>query len=288
MIMAEKYYRFFEVLNTGAVTKVASPELASADAEWIIKEEYWFPCSSYSHSEFSFVDKEGENIPVLISDVEIGRLFVAGTAEDYQLCLEFKDTAGGSRTYRLHDDIRYNYLPFIGPKTFTPKYTDWDRDNPVNEIVFYLRELKTLGLEVFNEEFQMIAEIRELTSKYNLLKRNHDIASNAARVIETIEIKEGIETLEPYAVEAFSSLKKLVLPATMTELQEYSLYSFSLKEIYCKAQVPPKMKWFVFGENMPYPKLTIYVPVGTAEEYAKAWGFNGKPKEEFTFIEYYE
>jgi hypothetical protein len=48
------------------------------------------------------------------------------------------------------------------------------------------------------------------------------------------------------------------------------------------------MKWFVFGENMPYPKLTIYVPVGTAEEYAKAWGFNGKPKEEFTFIEYYE
>ena len=47
------------------------------------------------------------------------------------------------------------------------------------------------------------------------------------------------------------------------------------------------MKWFVFGENRAYPKLTIYVPEGTAEEYAKAWGFNGKPNKEFTFVEYH-
>lgn len=286
--MAEKYYRFFELQSSRLLAKIVSPEVASSDAKWIIKEEYWFPCGSYSYSEFSFINKEGENIPMELSNVEIVRLFTCGTAEDYQLCLEFKDRTGESRTYRLHNDIRYNYPPFIGPKAFTPKYTDWDRENPVNEIVYYLEELERLGLETFDEEFEMIAEIRELTSKYNLLKRNHEIASNAARVIDTIEIKEGTETLEPYAIEAFTSLRKLVLPETLKELQEYSFYSFSLKEIYCKAQVPPKMKWFVFGENMPYPKLTIYVPKGTAEEYAKAWGFNGKPKEEFTFIEYYE
>ena len=286
--MAEKYYRFYEVLNSGTVTKIASAGEASKDAKWIIKEEYYFPCSSYSHNDFSFIDKNGECVCMQISDTMIGKMYVRGVAEDYQLCMEFSDSTGELHTYRLHNDIRYNYPPFIGPKAFSPKYMDWDSQNPVNEIVYYLTELEKLGSETFDEEFEMVAEIRDLTGKYNLLRRNYDIAANAARVIETIEIKEGIETLEPYALEAFSSLKKLVLPATMTELQEYSLYSFSLKEIYCKAQVPPKMKWFVFGENMPYPKLTIYVPVGTAEEYAKAWGFNGKPKDEFTFIEYYE
>lgn len=286
--MAEKYYRFYEVLNSGTVTKIASAGEASKDAKWIIKEEYYFPCSSYSHNDFSFIDKNGECVCMQISDTMISKMYVRGVAEDYQLCMEFSDSTGELHTYRLHDDIRYNYPPFIGPKAFSPKYMDWDSQNPVNEIVYYLTELEKLGSETFDEEFEMVAEIRDLTGKYNLLRRNYDIAANAARVIETIEIKEGIETLEPYALEAFSSLKKLVLPATMTELQEYSLYSFSLKEIYCKAQVPPKMKWFVFGENMPYPKLTIYVPVGTAEEYAKAWGFNGKPKDEFTFIEYYE
>lgn len=286
--MAEKHYRFFEVLNSGTATKIASPQVASADAKWIIKEEFYYPCSSYSYSDFSFVDQSGESISMQISDAMIGSISVRGIAEDYQLCFELKGIDGTSHIYRLHDDIRYNYPPLIGPKAFRPRYMDWDSQNPINEVAYYMTELEKIGLEVFDEEFMMIAEIRELTGKYNLLKRNHDIATAAANAIDTIEIKEGTETLEPYTVDTFPSLKKLVLPSSMKELQEYSLYSFSLKEIYCKAAKPPVMKWFVFGENRPYPELKIYVPKGTTDEYAKAWGFNGKPKQEFTFIEYYE
>ena len=70
--MAEKYYRFYEVLNSGTVTKIASAGEASKDAKWIIKEEYYFPCSSYSHNDFSFIDKNGECVCMQISDTMIG------------------------------------------------------------------------------------------------------------------------------------------------------------------------------------------------------------------------
>lgn len=283
--MAEKHYRFFEVLNSGAISKIKSPNEATAEAKWILKEEYFFPCNSYAYSEFYFIDSEGEKITMQVADAEVNRMYISGVAEDYQLVFDLKDKSGNSNLYRLHDDIRYNYLPFIGPKAFTPKYMDWDRENPEKEIVYYLTELEKLGFEVFDEEFKMVAEIRDISAKYNRLRRDSEIASAAARVIDCIEIKEGTERLEPYAIEAFTSLKKLVLPESITHLEEYALYSFSLEEIHCKAKKPPYNKFFVFGENRSYPELTIYVPRGTAEEYAKEWGFNGKPRKEFTFIE---
>lgn len=284
--MAGKHYNYFEVLNQDTIRSISSPECASKDAKWIFKEEYIYACNSYTHSEFFFINNEGQNIPVSVSDAVVGNMSVRGSAEDYQLYFELIDNTGEAHVYRLHNDIRYNYLPFIGPKAFTPKYMEWDRANPVNELAYYLYELERLGLEVFDEKFTLEAKLRVATRSYNRLRRDSDIVSEAARAIDSIEIKEGIETLTPYAIEAFSSLKKLVLPSSLNELQEYSLYSYSLKEIYCKSSVPPVMKWFVFGENRAYPKLTIYVPEGTAEEYAKAWGFNGKPNKEFTFVEY--
>lgn len=284
--MGNKYYRFFEVLNSGAITKIKSPKDATAAAKWIIKEEYFYPCGSYSYSKFFFIDSDGKCVTMKIADAIVNRMFVTGSAEDYQLCIELIDHKGTSNTYRLHDDIRYNYLPFIGPKAFASKYMDWDRNRPEEELVHYLTELEKLGLEVFDEEFKMIAEIRDVTAKYNRLKRDSEIASAAARMIDTIVIEEGVKSLEPYTVDTFPCLKKLVLPMSMKELQEYSLYTYSLTEIYSKAMTPPVMKGFVFGENRPYPKLKIYVPKGTAEAYAKAWGFNGKPRDEYTFIEY--
>jgi hypothetical protein len=37
--MAEKHYRFFEILNSGAISKIKSPNEATAEAKWILKEE---------------------------------------------------------------------------------------------------------------------------------------------------------------------------------------------------------------------------------------------------------
>lgn len=286
--MSEKKNRFFQVLDVDTITEITSPEAASEDAKWIIKQEYFYPCGSYSYSDFFLVDKAGDNILVKIADAEIGEILVRGTAASYILSIELKDKEGNSSKYRLYDDIRYGYGPIAGPKAFTPQFMEWDNSNPISEIVYYLYELEELGLKRFDELFIMAAELREFKRKYARLKRDQDLAQEASWHIESLELREGTKTLPPYAIEPYNYLKKLFLPSSMELIDEFSLYNYNLKEIYCKAHIPPRMNWLAFGENRPYPELTIYVPKGTADEYAKAWGFNGKPKQEFTFIEYYE
>ena len=65
--MAGKHYNYFEVLNQDTIRSISSPECASKDAKWIIKEEYIYACNSYTHSEFFFINNEGQNIPVSVS-----------------------------------------------------------------------------------------------------------------------------------------------------------------------------------------------------------------------------
>lgn len=286
--MSDKSNRFYQVFDVNTIREIASPEAASDDAKWIIKQEYFYPCGSYSYSDFFIVDRTGENISMSIADAEIGEILVRGTAASYILSIELKDQEGNSSKYRLYDDIRYGYGPIAGPKAFTPQYMEWDNSNPVSEIAYYLNELEELGLKRFDELFKVTAELREFKRKYARLKRDNDLAQEASWHVETLELREGTKTLTPYAIEPYNYLKKLVFPSTMELIDEFSLYSYNLEEIYCKAQIPPVMNWLAFGENRAYPHLKIYVPKGTSEEYAKAWGFNGKPKEEFTFIEYYE
>lgn len=286
--MSDKNNRFFQVFDVNTIREIASPEAASEDAKWIIKQEYFYPCGSYSYSDFFIVDRTGENISISIADAEVGEILVRGTAASYILSIEVKDQEGNSSKYRLYDDIRYGYGPIAGPKAFSPQYMEWDNANPVSEIAYYLNELEELGLKRFDELFKVTAELREFKRKYARLKRDSDLAQEASWHVETLELREGTKTLTPYAIEPYNYLKKLILPSTLELIDEFSLYSYNLEEIYCKAQNAPVMNWLAFGENRPYPQLKIYVPKGTTEEYAKAWGFNGKPKEEFTFIEYYE
>ena len=286
--MSDKSNRFFQVFDVDTIREIASPEAASEEAKWIIRQEYFYPCGSYSYSDFYLVDNTGEKISVKIADSEIGEILVRGTAASYILSFELKDQDGNSSKYRLYDDIRYGYGPITGPKAFSPQYMEWDNSNPVAEIVYYLYELGELGFKRFDELFKISAELRELKRKYARLKRDNDLAQEASWHVDTLELREGTKTLTPYAIEPYNYLKVLVLPSTMELIDEFSLYSYNLEEVYCKSIIPPVMNWLAFGENRPYPTLKIYVPKGTSETYAKAWGFNGKPNECFTFIEYYE
>jgi hypothetical protein len=286
--MHEVSNRFFQVFDVNTIREIETPAAASEEARWIIKQEYFYPCGSYSYSDFFLINRSGEKVAACLADAEIGEILVRGTAASYILSIELKDKSGSSFKYRLYDDIRYGYGPIIGPKAFSPHYMEWDHSNPVLEIVYYLYELEELGLKRFDELFTQAAELRECKRKYTRLKRDHDLAQDVSWHVESIELREGTKKLTPYAIEPYTHLKTLILPSSVEVIEEFSLCSSNLKEIHCKALVPPVMKFFAFGENRAYPELRIYVPKGTAEEYAKSWGFNGKPIKEFTFIEYYE
>lgn len=106
--------------------------------------------------------------------------------------------------------------------------------------------------------------------------------------LKKIELPNGLETIEKDAFWHCDSLEQIVFPATLKILgQESCSYIPKLKRIYCMASEPPVCEestlnpgFSPFGTyNSDFYLSTpndipIYVPVGTAEKYRKAWGWN--------------
>ena len=106
--------------------------------------------------------------------------------------------------------------------------------------------------------------------------------------LKKIELPNGLETIETDAFWHCDSLEQIVFPATLKMLgQESCSYISELKRIYCMASEPPICEESTlnpgntpFGDYEPVHNLStpndipVYVPVGTAEKYRKAWGWD--------------
>lgn len=106
--------------------------------------------------------------------------------------------------------------------------------------------------------------------------------------LKKIELPNGLETIEKDAFWHCDSLEQIVFPATLKMLgQESCSYIPELKRIYCMASEPPVCEESTlnpgdtpFGDYDPVHNLStpndipVYVPVGTAEKYRKAWGWD--------------
>ena len=105
-----------------------------------------------------------------------------------------------------------------------------------------------------------------------------------------LNLPEGLTRVESNGLWYCKSLKKLVLPSSLTYLGGAScMYMQSLEAIYCMAPVPPVCdedpanpgRDHTFGNIMGEPShictpnnIPVYVPVGTANLYASAYGWN--------------
>ena len=106
--------------------------------------------------------------------------------------------------------------------------------------------------------------------------------------LKKIELPNGLETIEKDAFYLCDSLEQIVFPATLNLLgQESCSYISELKRIYCMASEPPVCEESTlnpgntpFGDYEPVHNLStpndipVYVPVGTAEKYRNAWGWD--------------
>lgn len=113
-------------------------------------------------------------------------------------------------------------------------------------------------------------------------------AFNGCESLKKIELPDGLETIEWEAFYSCDSVEQIVFPATLKKLgQESFRYIPELKRIYCMAEEPPVCEECThhpgespFGEynsdsNSSTPNdIPVYVPMGTAEKYRKAWGWN--------------
>lgn len=113
-------------------------------------------------------------------------------------------------------------------------------------------------------------------------------AFEQCKSLKKIDLPNGLETIEREAFYHCDSLEQIIFPATLKLLgQESCSYIPELKRIYCMASEPPVCEESTLNPgNTPFGKynsdfylstpndIPIYVPIGTAEKYRKAWGWD--------------
>lgn len=103
--------------------------------------------------------------------------------------------------------------------------------------------------------------------------------------LNDVELPLGLESIEKDAFQSCHAFSQLVFPATLNFLgEECCTYLTGVKRIYCMASEPPvcevsklNIGYTPFGgyDSPSTPNdIPVYVPVGSAEKYRKAWGWD--------------
>lgn len=102
--------------------------------------------------------------------------------------------------------------------------------------------------------------------------------------LKEITLPNGLENIEYDAFYGCDSLEQIIFPTSLKTLGESSCtFLKGLKRIYCMASEPATCKKNPANGSTPFGSydspdtpndIPIYVPVGTAEKYRKAWGWD--------------
>ena len=144
------------------------------------------------------------------------------------------------------------------------------------------------GLEKIPNDFaDNCWNLQEVNIPSSVTTIGHD-AFKRCESLKKIELPDGLETIGREAFYSCDSVEQIVFPATLKQLgQESFRYIPELKRIYCMAEEPPVCEESTLhpGES-PFGKynsdsnsstpndIPVYVPMGTAEKYLKAWGWD--------------
>lgn len=271
--MCSKTIYYHQILENGSIERKDTLSYISPDSKYIVREEEVYPCSSYTHSDFFFVDVNDSEKKIEWKDAELSAVRITGYAADYQLALELLGKDGKEYRFAFHDDIRYNMSPLMGPKAFKPKYSQWDKNSPLKLVVECMEAIEELGVKGFDAAFKLQQKLWDAEYKNDILSLNYHLMVDGLKGTEVLEFKEGVEKVEPYAFEDLPSLKTIILPSTIKVLEHFSLCCCEVDTIVCKSSVPPEMEWFMFGERCPIRHLTVHIPRGTRSAYEDKWKF---------------
>ncbi len=90
-----------------------------------------------------------------------------------------------------------------------------------------------------------------------------------SRMVETVEIPEGVEYIDSYAFYGMYCLTEITLPKSLTDVGDYAFRSSpALTSITCLAETPPTIKRVAFSDEAF--EGILYVPYGTSSLYADA------------------
>ena len=141
------------------------------------------------------------------------------------------------------------------------------------------------GIERIPDSF---AELCKFLSHVNIPSSVKSIGKEAFKGcwrLNDVELPLGLERIERRAFQSCYAFRQLVFPATLKFLGEECCTCLAgVKRIYCMASEPPvcevstlNVGYTPFGgyDSPSTPNdIPVYVPVGAAEKYRKAWGWN--------------
>ena len=91
--------------------------------------------------------------------------------------------------------------------------------------------------------------------------------------LREVTFGEGARIFEMGVLWNCDKLESVVLPSTTEKLDQNMFGGCPLKMLVCKAQVPPVADFYTFSVRAGFD-FPVYVPVGSAELYSKAEGWN--------------
>ncbi len=269
--MSSKTIYYHQIMENGSIERKDTLSCISPDSKYIVREEKEYPCASYTHSDFFFIDVDDSEKKIEWKDAELSAVRITGYAADYQLALELLGKDGKEYRFAFHDDIRYNIPPLMGPKAFKPKYYQWDETAPLKLVVECMEAIEELGVKGFDAAFKLQQKLWNAENEDKRLRLNSRLMVDGLKGTETLEFKESVEAVEPYAFENLPSLKTIILPSTIKVLEHFSLCWCKVDTIICKSSVPPKMESFMFGEGCTIRHLTVHIPRGYRSAYEEKW-----------------
>ena len=141
------------------------------------------------------------------------------------------------------------------------------------------------GLQTIGQSAFYASALKEIKLP-GTLKNTNEHTFEMCRSLEKIELSEGIETIGTHSFQYATELTQIAFPSTLKSIgAESCSYWQHAKCIYCAAPEPPVCE---IGENgsTPFGKsgdesemstqsnIPVYVPVGTADKYRNATGWN--------------
>lgn len=163
---------------------------------------------------------------------------------------------GGGGTYETYPDYEYKYTrDNVFPCVFDSRQRD------------VLNEIKLPNSITGIEEgaFRYCANLTSIEIPHSVTSIEKAVFYGCTS-LTSIEIPNGVTSIEEGTFCGCKSLTSIEIPNSVTSIGEWAFWDAGLKKIHVKNSTPPKIMNNTFST---YAYVTLYVPVGSKENYTE-------------------
>lgn len=142
----------------------------------------------------------------------------------------------------------------------------------ISSYAFYGCKLRSV---IWNEDLNDIGTLAFCSNNFEEISIPGSVASSGFRsfnfcmLLKKVELQEGVTIVGDRCFERCEKLSKVILPSTLTQLNDPFSECYLLKDVYVKAIVPPVLDPYAF-RDADLNLLSIWVPRESVDAYKKS------------------